>query len=62
MKFLKKLFTKKQKNEEIPEKKNECWYNNAHEKGDAVLGSVPFGVGGSNNSHENADTQFVARR
>ena len=62
MKFLKKLFSKKPKSEEILRKKNECWYNNAHEKGEAVRGSVPFGVGGSNHSYENADTQFVARR
>ena len=34
MNFLKKLFSKKQKSEEIPEKKNECWYNNAHEQGE----------------------------
>ena len=60
MNFLKKLFGRRKKAEQ--EKRQECWYNNAHEKGDAVLGSVPFGVGGSNNSHENADTQFVARR
>ena len=60
--FLKKFFSKKAQKRRNTPKKNECWYNNAHEKGEAVRGSVPFGVGGSNHSHENADTQFVARR
>ncbi len=46
--------------EQAPEKKDECWYNNAHEKGEAVHGSVPFG--GSSNSFENGETQMNARR
>ena len=62
MNFLKKLFSKKQKSEEIPEKKNECWYNNAHELGEAARNSSALESGGSNHSHENADTQFVASR
>ena len=61
MNFLKKLFTKKQKSEQIPEKKNECWYNNAHELGEAARNSSALESGGGN-SFENGDAQFVARR
>ena len=58
MNFLKKLFSKKQKNEEIPEKKNECWYNNAHESVESSLGIPMEGAAlSSDNSFENAGSQ-----
>ena len=51
MGILKKLFSKKQKSEGIPEKKNECWYNNAHEQGEHH-DAVPMDAAGSVNSFE----------
>ena len=62
MKFLKKLFTKKQKSEEIPEKKTECWYNNAHESVESNLGIPMEGAAlSSDNAFENAVTQNIAQ-
>ena len=51
MNFLKKIF--KRKKVTIPRDKNEnkkepeCWYNNVHEKGEALRGDMPYGTGGS---------------
>ena len=50
MGIFKKLFSKKQKSEEILEKKAECWYNNEHEKGEVFRGDLPYGTGGSENA------------
>lgn len=60
MNFLKKLFGRRKKAEQ--EKRQECWYNNAHEKGEAVRSGMPVGAGGSENIFENATAQYVAQR
>ena len=63
MNIFKNLFKRKQKTKKEEEKKeNECWYNDMYEKGEALRGSTPFGVGGSGNSFENGTTQYVAQK
>lgn len=66
MNIFKKLFKRMQKTitpkKEEEKKENECWYNDMYEKGEALRGSTPFGVGGSGNSFENATTQYVAQK
>lgn len=63
MNIFKKLFKRKQKTiTQKKEEKNECWYNDMHEKGEALRGATSFGIGGSGNSFENATTQYVARK
>lgn len=54
MNIFKKLFGKKKKKEE---KKPECWYNNAHEEGEAKKGAIPMDAAGSPNSYEAALTK-----
>ena len=49
MNIFKKLFGSKKKKEIKEEKKTECWYNDAHEKGEALRGDTPYGTGGSEN-------------
>lgn len=59
MNIFKKLFGKKKEEE----KKPECWYNNAHEEGEAARNSMPEGAAGSPNAHEAALTKsFVIHR
>ena len=52
MNFIKKLFKRKQKaiTKKEEKKENECWYNDMHEKGEAIRGATSFGIGGSGNS------------
>ena len=64
MNFIKKLFKRKQKaiTKKEEKKENECWYNDMHEKGEAIRSATSFGIGGSGNSFENGTTQYVARK
>lgn len=61
MNFLKKIFKRKLKSEKN-EKKNECWYNDAHEKGEAMKGSTAPEFAGSTNSYEAHLTQSGVRK
>jgi hypothetical protein len=57
MNIFKKLFRKKEKEE----KKEECWYNNEHEKGEAVRNCI--GVGASSGGGlDMAVTKTIARK
>lgn len=62
MNVFKKLFGKKKKKAVEQEKKQESWYNNAHENGASVLTPGMLSDAGSNNSFENGITQFNAKR
>ena len=65
MNIFNKLFKRKQKTltqEKEEKKENECWYNDMHEKGEALRGATSFGIGGSGNSFENGITQYVAKK
>ena len=62
MNIIKKLFGKKKKKVAEQEKKQEPWYNNAHENGASVITPGDLSNAGSNNSFENGITQFNARR
>ena len=57
--FFKKLFGKEEK---ALEKKQEPWYNNAHENGSSVILPSDLASAGSNNSFENGVAQFIAKR
>lgn len=60
-KLFKKLFKKKPNViDQAPEKKQACWYNNAHENGEAVRGSAPLEGTGSSNAFECHVTQSNA--
>ena len=61
VKIIKKLFGRKKTKAE-QEKKQESWYNNAHENGASVITPGDLSNAGSNNSFENGITQFNARR
>ena len=43
-------------------KEQECWYNNAHENGEAIQGSVPIEAGGSENFLEAAVTKSCVKK
>jgi len=58
MNVFKKLFSKTQKNQEPPKKK-ECWYNNAHEQGENH-GAIPIEGAGSVNEFEHGQTKNSA--
>ena len=61
MSIFKNLFHfKPKKIEQETPKKEECWYNNAHEKGEAVKGATPVEGAGSVNSFENHESQSAA--
>ncbi len=62
MNIIKRLFGKKKKKVAEQEKKQEPWYNNAHENGASVITPGDLSNAGSNNSFENGITQFNARR
>lgn len=48
-----RIFGEKKKEEKQPE----CWYNNAHEEGEAKKGAIPMDAAGSPNSYEAALTK-----
>ena len=61
MNFLKRFFNRKKKVKK-EEKKDECWYNDAHENGEAVKNSTPIQFGGSENFYEAALTKSNVRK
>lgn len=61
MNFFKKLFGMLRKSNKT-EKKKECWYNNAHENGEAVRNSSPLESGGSEHTLESAVTSMCVRK
>ena len=61
MNIFKKIFKKRAKGKK-EEKKNECWYNNAHENGEAIKNSAPIESGGSMNAYEAHATSAAVRK
>ena len=66
MNIFKKIFKGKSKDKKIEKsrekKTNECWYNNAHENGEAVRNSRPIESGGSGNGYEASLTEAAVRK
>ena len=62
MNFFKKLLNAICKTKKDEEKENECWYNNAHENGEAIKNSAPIESGGSMNAYEAHATSAAVRK
>ena len=62
MNFIKRIFEKLIGKKEHEAHDNECWYNNAHENGEAVKGSLPLEAGGSANLYEASVAESTARQ
>lgn len=57
-KLKERIFGKKEPEEEVPE----CWYNNAHEKGEAMRNSADIGSGGGEGAYEAHATEAAVRK
>ena len=62
MNFIKRFFEKLRGKKDAQAQNNECWYNNAHENGEATKNSMPLEAGGSANSFDAHVAESTARK